>query len=84
MQYFVQLKEEADHQTAVSLLYNIAHKLPFIPLMAVQKQRVEAHLEFDSSEWTDLLKWVDDAPTDENRIERYINESIIDNNEYQN
>lgn len=84
MQYFVQLKEETDHQTAVSLLYNIAHKLPFIPLMSSQKQRVEANLEFDSSELTDLLKWVNDAPTDENRIEKYINDSILDNNEYQN
>lgn len=84
MQYFVQLKEETEHQTAVSLLYNISHKLPFIPLMAAQKQRVETHLEFESSELTDLLTWVNDAPTDENRIEKYINDSILDNNEYQN
>lgn len=84
MEYFVQLKKEVNQQSAISLLYNIAHKLPFIPLMSSTKQRIEAALDFDSSELTDLLKWVNDAPTDEKRIEKYVNDSIIDNNEYQN
>ena len=77
-QYFDQLRSDIGQLTPITLLYSIAHKLPFIPINASPIVRTDMDLNL-SEDSANLLQWVIDAPNSNEEIENYIYDSI--NNE---
>ncbi len=73
-QFFSQLKDNVIAMSPISLLYGIAHKLPFIPINTSPVARADEKLNL-TDDLNGLLQWVIDAPNNE-EIEEYINNSI--------
>ena len=74
-QYFNQLQSDIGQLTPITLLYSIAHKLPFIPINALPIVRTDIDLNL-TEDLEALLQWVIDAPNNKEEIEKYINDSI--------
>jgi hypothetical protein len=73
-QCFSQLKDNVEAMSPISLLYGIAHKLPFIPIKTSPIARADEKLNL-TDDLSSLLQWVVEAPNNE-EIEEYINNSI--------
>lgn len=73
-QIFSQLKDNVIAMAPISLLYGIAHKLPFIPINTSPVARADKKLNL-TDDLNGLLQWVIDAPNNE-EIEEYINNTI--------
>ena len=71
-QYFTQLKYDSQTLNGVTLLYSIAHKLPFIPIKSITKEKSKINLNFSSLELDDLFKWVNQAPSEERDLYVYL------------
>ena len=71
-QYFTHLKYDSQTLNGVTLLYSIAHKLPFIPIKSVTKEKSKINLNFSSLELDDLFKWVNQAPSEERDLYVYL------------
>ena len=73
-QCFNQMKRESLALNGVSLLYSIAHKLPFIPVNSKLKERSIVDMHFSSPELCELYDWIMHAPTGDNELNRYVNQ----------
>lgn len=71
-QYFTQLKYDSQIFNGVTLLYSIAHKLPFIPIKSVTKEKGKINLNFSSQELDDLFEWVNQSPSEERDLYVYL------------
>ena len=71
-QYFTQLKYDSQIFNGVTLLYSIAHKLPFIPIKSVTKEKSKINLNFSSQELDDLFEWVNQSPSEERDLYVYL------------
>lgn len=78
-QYFNNIKNDSQSFRGVSLLYSMAHKLPFIPIISETKERGVVNLHFSSSELSELLQWVENAPIGEREMINYLDQ--LTNNE---
>lgn len=80
-QYFSQLKKDSETLNGVTLMYCIAHKLPFIPIKSVTKERSKIDFRFSSPELVDLFKWVKQAPSEEKDLIDYLDK--LSNHNYE-
>lgn len=76
-QCFNSIKNGSRPMSEVLLLYSIAHKLPFIPIISETKERSVVDLHFSSPELYELFEWVEKAPTEEHEIINYLNQLTI-------
>lgn len=75
-QYFNQIKNDSQSLSGVSLLYTIAHKLPFVPIFVEPKERSVVDFKFSSKELNELFDWVNHAPSNERELDNYLNTLI--------
>lgn len=75
-EYFSFLKKNPNVQSGVHLLYTLAHKLPFIPVNTIVKDRKEVNFHFSSPDMFSLLEWVNKAPSREFDIDKYISKTL--------
>ena len=71
-QYFTHLKYDSQTLNGVTLVYSIAHKLPFIPIKSVTKERSKIDFRFSSPELVDLFEWVNQSPSEERDLYVYL------------
>lgn len=71
-QYFTHLKYDSQTLNGVTLLYSIAHKLPFIPIKSITKEKSKINLNFSSQELDDLFEWVNQSPSEERDLYVYL------------
>ena len=71
-QYFTHLKNDLHTLNGVTLLYSIAHKLPFIPIKSITKEKSKINLNFSSQELDDLFEWVNQSPSEERDLYVYL------------
>lgn len=71
-QYFTKLKYDSETLNGVTLLYSIAHKLPFIPIKSATKEKSKINLKFGTQELDDLFEWVNQSPSEERDLFVYI------------
>ena len=76
-QCFNTIKNGSRSMSEVSLLYSIAHKLPFIPVISETKERSVVDFHFSSPELCELFEWVEKAPAGEREITNYLNQITI-------
>lgn len=75
IQYFNKLQSDIGQLTPNTLLYSIAHKLPFIMINTTPIARTGVDLNI-TEDLNSLMQWVTNAPDDTIEIEKYINDSI--------
>lgn len=78
IQYFSKLQSDIGQLTPNTLLYSIAHKLPFIMINPIPIVRTGVELNL-TEELVGMMQWVTNAPNDTVEIVKYINDTI--NNE---
>lgn len=76
-QCFNNIKNDSSSLNEIALLYSIAHKLPFIPVISETKERSVVDFHFSSPELCELFEWVERAPTGEREIINYLNQLTI-------
>lgn len=74
-QCFNKLQSDIGQLTPNTLLYSIAHKLPFIMINTTPIARTGVDLII-TKDLNSLMQWVANAPNDTIEIEKYINDSI--------
>lgn len=74
-QYFNQLQSDTGQLTPITLLYSIAHKLPFIPINSTPVVRTDTNLNMTEN-LVGLMQWVMNAPDNSEKIEKYVIDSI--------
>ena len=74
-QYFNQLQSDTGLLTPITLLYSIAHKLPFIPINSSPVVRTDTNLNLTEN-LVGLMQWVMNAPDNSEKIEKYVIDSI--------
>lgn len=77
-QYFNQLQSDTGQLTPITLLYSIAHKLPFIPINSSPVVRTDTDLNLTEN-LVGLMQWVMNAPDNGEKIEKYVIDSIKNN-----
>lgn len=78
-EYFSCVKKKPDAKSGVNLLFTIAHKLPFIPVKTNVKDKKEINFHFSSPDMFSLLEWVNNAPSREFEMDRYISKTLEPN-----
>ena len=73
---FKHLKEEKGNDGPYSLLYSIAHKLPFITMDVQRSEYKMDELFFDSPEQQELNDWLEQLPGDEEELKKMVVLSI--------
>lgn len=74
-QYFNQLQSDTGLLIPITLLYSIAHKLPFIPINSSPVVRTDTNLNLTEN-LVGLMQWVMNAPDNSEKIEKYVIDSI--------
>ena len=78
---FEKAEKAIDEISSDTLLYTIAHKLPFIPIKVMPKERVQTNLIFSKPKLLEELDWVNNAPTSKLGLQEYIQKLIPNNHE---
>lgn len=69
---FKQLKEEKENDGPYSLLYSIAHKLPFITMNVQPSEYKMDECFFDTREQAELNGWLEQLPENEEKLKKEV------------
>ena len=79
---FEALKDSSSHSiTLSSLLYSIAHKLPFIPILRDSKTHISHEYFFTDPNLFKVLDWVNSSPENDIDLDKYVETLLTENNQ---